>query len=61
MYVCRVVGLRITREQDWPKGLEQLGTTWPDLDELSTYLASSPAQVSGYRNTWTASGHRSEF
>ena len=38
MYVCRVVGLRITggkrEEQDWPKGLEQLGTTWPDLDEV---------------------------
>lgn len=46
---------------DWPKGLEQLGTTWPDLDELSTYLATSPAQVSGYRNTRTASGHRGEF
>lgn len=38
VYVCRVVGLRITggkrEEQDWPKGLEQLGTTWPDLDEV---------------------------
>lgn len=42
MYVCRVVGLRITggkrEEQDWPKGLEQLGTTWPDLDEVYLLL-----------------------
>lgn len=42
VYVCRVVGLRITggkrEEQDWPKGLEQLGTTWPDLDEVYLLL-----------------------
>lgn len=68
VYVCRVVGLRITggkrEEQDWPKGLEQLGTTWPDLDEV--YLGGGrggggSSQLSGYRNTRTASGHRGEF
>lgn len=69
MYVCRVVGLRITggkrEEQDWPKGLEQLGTTWPDLDEVYLLLPGggrgSSSQLSGYRNTRTASGHRGEF
>lgn len=69
MYVCRVVGLRITggkrEEQDWPKGLEQLGTTWPDLDEVYLLLPGggrgSSSQFSGYRNTRTASGHRGEF
>lgn len=69
MYVCRLVGLRITggkrEEQDWPKGLEQLGTTWPDLDEVYLLLPGggrgSSSQLSGYRNTRTASGHRGEF